>query len=100
MNKAFGELIQKLRKEKGWTIKDFIEKLGSDLSPTYITKIEVYGEIPSPEVICKIADVFNFDEKELLERAKQNKVERFEKSLEEKYQKASGLYRTQKGNTN
>jgi transcriptional regulator with XRE-family HTH domain len=97
MNKVFGELIKKLRKEKSWTIKDFIEKLGSDLSQTYITKIEVYGEIPSPEVICKIAGVFNYDENKLLEYAKKNKVERFEKSLEDKYQKAVGLYRTQKG---
>lgn len=95
MSKAFGELIQKLRKEKEWTIKDFIEKLGGELSPTYITKIELYREIPSPEVICRIADVFKYDVEKLLDYAKKNKVDRFEKSLEEKYQKAVGLYRTQ-----
>lgn len=98
MNKELGHLIQSLRKSKGWTVKEFIEKLGEQrVSPAYMTKIEVYGEIPSPELICRIADVLGGDQKKLIELAKEHKVTSFEKALEEKYQKAVGMYRLEKG---
>ncbi len=103
MNKdiSFGELIQNLRREKGWTVKEFIGKLGKigkqgELSPAYITKIEIHGEIPNPEVICKMADVLGYDPDELLNSAKQRKIKKYKESLEEKYTKAIGFYRTQK----
>ncbi len=99
---SFGELIQRLRKEKNWKVQSFIEKLGpigrdkKKLSPAYITKIEVHGEIPNPEVICKIAEVLGYDLEKLLNSAKQRKLKKYEKSLEEKYEKATTFYRTQK----
>lgn len=96
MKKTFGEKIRTYRREKGWTVKDFIERLGNDLSPAYITKIEVHGEIPSPELICKISEVFGLKEQELLESAKEIKVQQFEESLEKRYQRAAGLYKLQK----
>jgi transcriptional regulator with XRE-family HTH domain len=96
MKKTFGEMVQFYRREKGWTVKEFIEKLGGKLSPTYVTKIEVHGEIPKPEVICKIAGVFGLDEQKLLAAAKELKVQKFEESLEKRYQQAAGLYRLQK----
>ena len=97
---SFGELVQVLRKSKGWTVKDMIGELESkgqeSISAAYITRIEQYGEIPSPELICRIADVFSYDEEKLLECAKRIKVEKFSKSLKEKYRKAAGLYRTER----
>ena len=91
IDRKFGQLIKELRKKKNWTAKDFLEKLnieGSKLSSSYITKIEVYGEIPSPEIICKMADVLLFGVEALVELAKKIKITRFEKSLNEKYKKA------------
>jgi len=97
MNKEFGNLIQKLRKEKGWTVKEFIEKLeGQKISPTYMTKVEVYGEIPSPELTCKMADILGCDPQKLLDTAKEHKINKFEKTLNEKYEKAVGMYRLEK----
>lgn len=66
MSKKFGNLIQQLRKNKGCTVKELIEKLDGQVSPAYMTKVEVYGEIPSPELICKIADILGHDQKNLL----------------------------------
>ena len=91
MKKTFGETVQAHRKQKGWTVKEFIERLGGDLSPAYVTKIEVHGEIPSPELICKIAGAFNLDEQELLEAAKQIRVQQFEESLDKRYQRVRQL---------
>lgn len=96
MKKMFGEKVLSLRKENGWTVKEFITKLGGDLSPAYVTKVEVHGEIPSPELICKIAEIFGIKEQELLDAAKECKVQQYEKSLEKRYQQAAGLYRLQK----
>ncbi len=93
---SFGEQIQYLRREKNWTVKEFIAKLGEKISPAYMTKIEVHGEIPKPELICEMADVFECDPDELLKSAKNRKIKKYEDSLEEKYTKAIGFYRTQK----
>lgn len=97
MEKTFGDIIQECRKQKGWTVREFIEKLGIDLSPAYITKIEIHGEIPSPELICRMADVFGLSEKRLWETAKSNKMESISETMEAKYQKVAGLYRQKKG---
>ncbi len=96
MEKTFGSIVQSHRREKGWTVKAFIEQLGKDISPAYITKIEVHGEIPSPELICKIADVLNIEYEKLLNPAKNDKVKHFTETLEKKYQKAEGFHRLQR----
>lgn len=95
---SFGETVQDLRRKKRWTVKNFIEHLDLDVSPAYITKIEIHGEIPNPTIICKIADAFDIEYAKLLDAAKEDKVKHFEISLEKKYQRAVGLYRTQREN--
>jgi len=98
---TFGELILELRKEKEWTVKEFIKRLeplvGRHISPAYITRIEQYGEIPSPELICIMAEVLGYNVDRLLECAKEIKIQRFDDNLAEKYRKAAGHYRKQKG---
>ena len=92
MKVSFGDMVSGSRKLKGWTIKEFIEKLEAigqkSVSPTYVTRIEQYGEIPSPEFILIIADILKLDKKKLLECAKQTKLQKLDKSLDEKYSKA------------
>ena len=99
-NISFGELILKLRKDNEWTVKDLIDRLKAKgqekVSPAYITRIEQYGEIPSPELICRMAEVFRYNEQKLLDCARKIKVREFDQSLQEKYEKAVGFYRTQK----
>lgn len=82
---SVGDKVRHYRTKKGWTVIQFIEKLGGNISPSYVTRIEVYGEIPSPELIQKIAKVFKIDKKELIELAKKEKVEQFETSFDKKY---------------
>jgi transcriptional regulator with XRE-family HTH domain len=97
---TFGDTVKKQRSEKGWTIKEFIDRLKADskttVSPAFITRVEQYGEIPGPALICRMAEVLELDLKELLKMARRVKVARFERGLEKKYQEAEGLYR--KGN--
>lgn len=96
MKKTFGEMVQAYRREKGWTVKEFIVRLGNDVSPAYITKIEVHGETPSPELMCKIAAALDVDIKVLLEAVREEKFEQFRESFDKKYQAGIALYRLQK----
>lgn len=82
-----GALIRLHRKNKGWNVKQFIELLGGSVSPSFITKVEVYGAIPSPELICKIADVINCPPEKLFHLAKTEKLNEYKKSLDAKYNK-------------
>lgn len=92
--KTFAEIVQAARRSKGWTVKNFIERLDNNISAAYVTKIEVHGEIPAPTLICQIAEVLNLNETELLDAARTGKIHIFTQSLDKKYQQAVGLHRS------
>lgn len=89
MGIIFGNIVQQRRKDKGFKIRDFIGQLGVDLSPSYITKIELHGEIPSPELICRIAKVLQIPHRDLWEIAKANKLQAISEALEAKYREVT-----------
>lgn len=69
--RAFGEVVRTERLSKKLGLREFAEMV--DLSPTFISKMEV-GDFkpPKEENIIKIADVLNLDRDFLL--AKANKI--------------------------
>lgn len=96
---AFGEAIRQLRRERQWTVKELIERLeqrGHKISPAYITRIEQYGEIPSPELTLRLAEVFQVEGDKLLACAKRHKTRQLIEMMEQRYQLAAGMYRTQR----
>ncbi|MCL2887785.1 MAG: helix-turn-helix domain-containing protein [Elusimicrobia bacterium] len=98
----FGRLIQRLRRENNWTVQELINKIGPvdgrPLSLSYISKVEIYNEIPKPNIVFKLAEAFGKNEKELLDLAKQEKIEDLKIKLEAKYDDALVFYRkTKKG---
>jgi transcriptional regulator with XRE-family HTH domain len=93
---SYGRMVQTARRKKEWTVKTFIDRLGGDLSSAYITKIEVHGEIPTPSLTYKIAEVLDLDATELVKAAKENKRRIFDELLERKYEEAVTLHRLQK----
>ena len=95
-SESFGMMVRKLRMSKGWTVKEFIERLsraGQRVSPAYITRIEQYNEIPAPALILRIADVFDIDAPDLFRLASMTKTMKLIENLERKYREAEGLYR-------
>jgi len=81
-----GKLIREFRTQRNiWTIKEFIQKLGLDISPGYITKIEMHGEIPTPFFLHKLAPLMNIELNHLLDRAREEKIEVYKKAIAEKY---------------
>ena len=80
-----GGLIRLKRQEMGLTVKEFINRLGYSVSPTFISKLENKGAIPGAELICKISEVINCQPEKLLDLARNEKLERYNKSLDKKY---------------
>ena len=83
--KTLGETIRSRRLQNGWTAKEFIKKLDEDLSPSYIAKIELHDEIPSPELLNKMAHVLGLSVERLVRLVKIDKIRRFKMSLDKKY---------------
>jgi transcriptional regulator with XRE-family HTH domain len=65
-NKHFGEVLRKLREERGVSLRKFAEKVG--ITPTYLSKIErlEITKAPSEEVIRKAAIELGADFDELM----------------------------------
>lgn len=63
--KSIGEELRKLRKLKNLSMKEVAEQAG--VSTMYISEIERNLKVPSDEVICKLAKIYNVDEKTLFE---------------------------------
>lgn len=96
---SLGDLVSGARKLKGWTVKEVIDRLfqaGKTISPAYITRIEQYGEIPSPDLMPILADILNLDVKKMISCAKQAKLKKMNKDLDEKYSRALSTYQHKK----
>lgn len=91
MMETFGDVVKSTRERLKLTVNDYILRLGNCVSRAYITKIELHDEIPSLELVEKIALVLALDEGHLVELAKEGKRNQFEKALNKKYSKASCL---------
>jgi transcriptional regulator with XRE-family HTH domain len=82
---TFGTATRLARQALGLKVDDYIVKLGNTASRSYITKVELHDEIPSKQMVEKIADVLKMDYGQLIELAKEGKRKQFEKMLSAKY---------------
>jgi HTH-type transcriptional regulator, competence development regulator len=64
----FGSHVRKLRKAKGYSLRELSAKVG--VGHSYLCRVENgrlnYGDYPSESLIARLADVFETDEEELL----------------------------------
>ncbi len=94
MDTSFAHKIRELRNKKGWSVRD----LATELSTTagYVSKIEARGEIPSPEMIIKLAELLGTKPGELIEIAKAEKAREVSQAVQQKYDDGLTLYRRSK----
>lgn len=92
--RSLGAKLRDLRVEGGHTVREFADFVGK--SPGYISRIEGRGEIPSAELLCVIAEVYEIDAQELLELAKRNQLHRIEREIKSKQESALALHRKAK----
>jgi len=79
----FARRVKRLRTEQGLTIRDLAAALGKSVA--YLAKIEVQGEIPTPELTCEIGRVLNADPIRLLELAKEARLMSATRDIEREY---------------
>ena len=79
----FARELKRLRAERGVTIRDLASALGKSVS--YLAKIEVQGEIPSPELICELARVLDTSAAEMLRLAKEARVYSIARVIDREY---------------
>jgi transcriptional regulator with XRE-family HTH domain len=91
---TLGRRLRELREKQGFTVRQFAGRIKK--TPGYVSRIEVRGDIPSPELLCEIAGVYHISPKELLDLAKQCYLKRTECELEAKNSSALALYRREK----
>jgi transcriptional regulator with XRE-family HTH domain len=89
-----GPRLRELREQQGLSVREFAKRIKR--TPGYVSRIEARGEIPSPNLLCEIADIHGIAPEELLNLAKQCYLERAERGLEAKNSSALSLYRREK----
>ena len=88
---TLGQRLRELRERERLTVRQFADRIQK--TPGYVSRIETRGEIPSPELLCAIADVYGIKAEELLELAKHCYLGRTQREIEAKNVSALALYR-------
>jgi chromosome partitioning protein len=79
----FARELKRLRAEHGLTVRELSSRVGKSVG--YIGKIEVKGEVPTPEFVQKIATTFGQDTRLLLELARKSLIMQAQRQIHSKY---------------
>ncbi len=92
--KELGAWIRNLRRTEGLTVRQLASAVRR--TPGYISRVEARGEIPSPELICRLADALGAAPGYLLNLAESDVVARKKRDIQTKHKTALELYRRSK----
>ncbi len=79
----FAREVKRLRADRGLTIRDLAAKLGKSVA--YLAKIEVQGEIPSPEFTVELARALEIEPAVLLRLAKEARLSSMASDINREY---------------
>jgi chromosome partitioning protein len=82
----FARRVKQLRSGRGLTIRDLAAAIGK--SAAYVAKIEVQGEIPTPDLTLEIASTLGADPILMLELAKEARLKNATRNIEREYARA------------
>jgi transcriptional regulator with XRE-family HTH domain len=80
--------------QRKMTVSELAERLGK--TPGYISRLEVRGEKPSPDLVFRIADLLRIPPEQLVKLAKDDLLEGAEKDNDRRFAEAEVLYRRSK----
>lgn len=69
----FGDIIRRLRTERGWTILTCARRLG--MNANYLGSLEKGGNMPSMRTLFEIADVFGTPASEIVREVEERRRE-------------------------
>lgn len=70
----FGAIIQRLRLERGWTLRTFAHR--ANMNPTHLGVLEKGGNTPSLTTILELADLFGVSASDLIREVEEARRER------------------------
>jgi len=79
----FAREVKRLRSEQRLTVRQLAAELGKSFS--YIGKIEAGGEIPTPDLILKMAEVLRADFAELFDTARESLLSAYTREVANEY---------------
>lgn len=88
---TFGQKIRELRQGKEWSVYDLADAIGKTAG--YVSKIEARGEIPSPDMIIKLAVALGVEAEGLADTAKKEKSHEVTENIARRYDEAIRLFR-------
>lgn len=83
--------LRDARRDSGLSVRELARMVGR--TPGYLSRVEGRGEIPSTELICKLAVALRIEPGPLFECVRQDVLGRTEKQLLEQHGEALALYR-------
>jgi transcriptional regulator with XRE-family HTH domain len=83
--------LRQLREDAGLGVREAALKLNKTAG--YLSRVEVKGEIPSPELLCAMAELYQADPAELLSLAKSQQLELFREQIDVRQSEALRLFR-------
>lgn len=92
----FAREIKRLRNECGLSVRDLAAALGKSVA--YLAKIEVQGEVPTPELTLEIARVLRTNPVDLLKLAKEARLADFTREINRDYTHAITVEALLEGN--
>jgi hypothetical protein len=81
IQKSVSELLRDYRKANNLSGKDFINLMPSKPPPSFLTKLEVYGEIESQALLFEVADIIKISHKKILNIFNSESIEDYHKIL-------------------
>lgn len=91
MSTTLGDAIREMRDDAGYTLRGLASALV--VSPGYLSRIEARGEIPSPEMVLRLAEELDADPEELLAECKRQHLVTAEQRIDERHRQAVVLFR-------
>jgi ribosome-binding protein aMBF1 (putative translation factor) len=91
---VLGDEIRRLRQERKLKLLELAERI--DTTAGYVSRVETRDEVPSAEMICRLAGALRADPKKLLDLAKRDVLQQTAQELEAKHQHALTLFRRKK----
>lgn len=88
---TLGQRLRDLRRKRQMTVRALADSVGT--TPGYISRLETRDEVPSAELLCRLATIFDVDPTGLLRIAKMQMLGKTEQQIAARHQEALLLYR-------
>ena len=86
--------LRELRLTRGFSVSELAARIKKTAG--YVSRFEGRSDVPSAELLCILAEIYEVEPEELLELAKQSQLAQMKFNIERKHESVLGLYRKER----